>query len=115
MFDYIPFIKFSWSMQSERATDPNLLTIMKHKYETINTFKSRLIKKYLNEENKKYINVINLECRLQIFNWQFFFFNGTGFQVGPGLVYLFLKSFFFEVSLSQSVSIIFILSDSLYL
>ena len=95
-------------MQSERATDPNLLTIMKHKYETINTFKSRLIKKYLNEENKKYINIINLECRLQIFNWQFFFFNGTGFQVGPGLVYLFLKSFFFEVSLSQSVSLIFI-------
>jgi hypothetical protein len=97
-------------MQSERATNPNLLTIMKHKFETINTFKSRLVKKYINEDNEKYINVINLECHLQIFNWTFFFFNGTGFQVGPGLVYLFLKSFFFEVSLSQSVSF-FISSD----
>jgi cholesterol 7-dehydrogenase len=104
VFDNISFIRFQWSMQSIRANDPNLCTLTKHRFETINNYKQKIMKKYLKEEYKNYVNVINLECNLVIFKWKFFFFNATGFQVGPSLVYLFLKSFFFETTLAQSVT-----------
>lgn len=100
----VNFLRFSWTMQSVRATDPDLLNIMKHPVDFYNDHKRKIIKTYINEENKKYINVINLNCYLWIFKWKFYFFNATGFQVGPALVYLFLKSRLFEVAMAQSVT-----------
>jgi len=92
---YISFIKFEWLMKSHRAQEEDLYEVMKHKISYFNDFKMKLLNRYLTNENKKYINVIYLDCYIKIFNYKFFLFNLTGFQVGPALVYLFLKSYFF--------------------
>ena len=98
-------VRFHWAMQSERATRPDLLEFMSHKHEFINEHKRKLFANYLNDENKPFINIINLNAYLVFFGkWKVFFFNGTGFQVGPGLVYLFLKSKYFEIIFAQSVT-----------
>jgi cholesterol 7-dehydrogenase len=97
------FLGFVWKMKSYKADDPKLYEYMKHSNNFINEFKMKLFKKYINEENKKYLNIISLDSYLRIFKWEFFFFNVTGFQVGPALVYLFLKSIFFEAIFSQSI------------
>jgi hypothetical protein len=102
--DNVPFLRFQWFMKSHRADEPDLLELMKHKYEFINEFKGKLHKKYITEENKKFINVISLDCYVRVFGFQFFAFNVTGFQLGPALVYLFLKSYIFETVLAQSVT-----------
>lgn len=104
LFDCLNFVGFEWSMLSHRADETDLFDVMKHKHEFIDEFKTKVLRKFLNEENKKYINVISLDCYLKFFKWRFFFFNATGFQLGPALVYLFLKSKFFEVVFSQSIT-----------
>jgi cholesterol 7-dehydrogenase len=102
--DAFPFIKVHWNMLSERATEPDLLNKMKHDNEEIQKFKWGLIQKYITDENKQYVNVISLSCYLIFFEkHKLFLFNGTGFQVGPGIVYLILKSKFFEMILFQSI------------
>jgi cholesterol 7-dehydrogenase len=100
---FIGFLHFDWSMLSHRGDEPDLCEVMKHRYNFINEFKMDILKKYINEENKKYTNVISLDCYIKIFRWKFFFFNATGFQLGPGLVYLFLKSIFFETAFEQAI------------
>ena len=103
--DSFPFIKVKWNMLSEPATEPDLKKIMQHEKPLINDFKMKLLERYVTNENKKYINVISLSCYLTFFEkYTIFLFNGTGFQVGPGLVWLFLKSNHFEIILAQSVT-----------
>lgn len=81
VFDYFSFIGFEWSMLSHRASEDDLFDVMKHKHQFINEFKMKTLKKFINEKNKKYVNVISLDCYLKIFSMKFFFFNATGFQV----------------------------------
>lgn len=105
IFDYISFINFEWLMKSHRAAEPDIFEFMKHKDSYYNDFKMKLMHKYIKEENKKYLNCVYLDCYVCIFKWKFFLFNLTGFQVGPSLVYLFLKSKLFETILVQSVTV----------
>ena len=104
VFDSVDFIQFEWFMKSHRAAEPDLYEVMEHKIKFINDYKMRLLKRYINDDNKKYLNIISLDCHIKIFGWKFFAFNLTGFQVGPALVYLFIKSIFFETVLAQSVT-----------
>lgn len=98
------FIKFEWLMKSQRAADANLLDQMQHKQPFFNDFKMRMLRKYITEENKQYLNVIYLDCYLRVFGLRFFVFNLTGFQCGPALVYLFLKFRYFESAFCQAVT-----------
>lgn len=100
---FMAFIKFEWSMLSHRASAPDLYEVMRHRSLFIDKFKSRILREFITETNKNYVNVISLDCYIKIFSFKFFFFNATGFQVGPGLVYLFLKSRFFELLFEQAV------------
>lgn len=104
LFKGIDFVHFEWTMLSNRATDPDLLVKMKHKHDYINDFKVKKIKEFVTEENKEYVNVISLDCYLMLFKWRIFFFNATGFQVGPALVYLFLKAPWYELTFAQSIT-----------
>jgi cholesterol 7-desaturase len=104
MFDYIKFIRFEWSMLSHRANEKGLFETMRHKNQFIDDYKSFTLSKYINEENKDFLNIISLDCYVRVFGWRFFFFNATGFQLGPALVYLFLRSYFFEVRFAQSIT-----------
>lgn len=100
---FVAFIKFEWTMISHRASEPDLFDVMRHRLAFIDEFKSRTLRKYITETNKSYLNVISLDCYVNILGFKFFFFNATGFQVGPALVYLFLKSRFFELIFEQAV------------
>ena len=92
-------------MTSERATSPRLLEQMAHPHPAVNEYKMRLLKKYINDSNRAYINVISLNSYIQFFNkHQIFVFNATGFQLGPSLVYLFLWSPYFQVTFFQTVT-----------
>jgi uncharacterized FlaG/YvyC family protein len=55
-------------MKTERAIEPDLLKIMEHKNKFINDFKMNLIRKYVDEANKPYINVIDLNCYMILFD-----------------------------------------------
>ena len=78
-------------MKSELATNPNLHEIMSHPDPQVNDYKMHLLNTFINDSNRRYINVISLNNYIQFFGkHKLFIFNATGFQMGPSLVYLFL-------------------------
>lgn len=92
-------------MSSEPASNPRLLELMTHAHPEANAYKMRLLQTYINDSNRPYINVISLDCYLEFFGkYRVFFFNITGFQLGPSLVYLFLWSPWFIVTFFQAVT-----------
>ncbi len=76
-----------------RGDDPELKSKMKLDNESQNKHRMELIDRYINEKNKKYVGVIHLVNKMSVLgiNKPFYVFSLTGFQVGPGLVYLFMK------------------------
>ncbi len=100
---WLDCFKFEWTMLSERASEAGVIEIMRHRKAFVNDFKMKLLNKYITEENKPFVNVIGLDCYMQVFRWRFFCFNVTGLQVGPAMVYLFIKSRLFELRLEQSI------------
>ena len=100
-----PFVKFTWSMSSERATHPRLHEIMAHPHPQVNKYKMDLLNTFINDSNRDVINVISLNSYVRLLNkHQLFVFNATGFQLGPSLVYLFLWSPYFQVTFFQTVT-----------
>jgi len=105
--ELIPYIiKCFWDAKWISAADPQLKSKLALKgNETFNKTRMDLIDRFITEKNKNYIGVIALENSIQITGVpkQFNFFSLTGFQVGPGLVYLFLTTPFFNVCLMQYI------------
>jgi len=102
----IPYlVKGSWDAQWIRGDDPQLYEKMTLSSERENTFRMNLLNKFLNEKNKKHIGVISLRSKLTILNTirDQHFFTLTGFQLGSGIVYLFIQGTFFEVMFVQYV------------
>ncbi|CAF0772677.1 unnamed protein product [Adineta steineri] len=100
-----PFIKFDWSMTSERASHPQLNEIMTHPNPEVNAYKMRLLKTFINDSNRDLVNVISLNSYIQFFGkHRLFVFNATGFQLGPSIVYLFLWSPYFQATFFQTVT-----------
>jgi cholesterol 7-dehydrogenase len=99
-------VKGHWEAKWIRGDDPQLLEKMavvgKPSHQAHRT---HLLDSFLNEHNKKYIGVISLKNEISVLNIvkNMHFFTLTGFQVGPGLVYLFLKSDFFETMFIQHI------------
>jgi len=105
VLENFPFVKFDWLMKTNRADDPDLFELMAHKDPFFNEVKTKILNQHLNEKNKQYINVIYLDCFLKFpFGFKCPLFNITGFQVGPGLVYLVLQFKFCRVIFCQSVT-----------
>ena len=103
--DSIPFVKFQWSLLAERGDNPELEQIMKHKHPQANFYKMNILKKFLNDNNRRYVNVMSLDCSLEFFNrYRFFLFNTTGFQIGPSVVYLFLWSPYFKLTFFHTLT-----------
>jgi cholesterol 7-dehydrogenase len=98
-------LKGSWDAQWVNAADPKLREKMALPNKKNHEFRKRLLDKYINEENKQYIGVIHLSNQVKILNSDkgIYFFTLTGFQVGPGLVYLFLDGLFFQTTLFQYI------------
>ena len=103
--EIIPYlVKGYWDAKWLRADDPELKQKMKHDNKTFNEYRMNLLNSFITEENKKYIGVIHLDNHISVLGSKSTpFFCLTGFQVGPGLVYLFLKSHFFETILFHHV------------
>ena len=112
-FDYIhaglskwlPFVKVCWSLKCERAVNPDLFEIMRHEDKFFTDFKMSLLNKYLTEENKKYANVIDLNNHVLLFGkFKVFLFNATIIQLGPALVYICLKSKYWQLNAFETVT-----------
>jgi cholesterol 7-dehydrogenase len=102
----IPFlVRGYWDAKWIRGSDPELKTKLTLQNDSLNTWRNNLLDKYLTEKNKDHIGVIALENSAEIVGVKkdYKFFCVTGFQVGPGLVYLFLKSDFFEILFMQYI------------
>ncbi|CAF0945289.1 unnamed protein product [Didymodactylos carnosus] len=105
ILDYVPFVKFRWSMITQCATNSNLREIMKHEHPQVQKYKSYILDTYITDDNRPYINVISLDCYLRFFSkYEMFLFNATGLQLGPALVYLFLWSPYFLATFFQTVT-----------
>jgi len=90
-------VRSTWDPKWYKATDADIKEKLKHKVPYINDHRLYLFNKFVNESNKHHIGIVSLDCSLSILGSKpIFFFNLIGFQLGPSLVYLFLKSWFFE-------------------
>lgn len=100
----IPYLVYGfWKPSWIRANDPNLQEKIKSEHGYITDFRKSLITKFVNKNNESDIGIVLLENEIQLFGCgpKIFFFGLIGFQLGPGLVYLFLKSPFFETFFFQ--------------
>ena len=104
--EIIPFlVSSSWDAKWIRGDDPKLREKVKLQDPKQNDYRTKLLDKFLTEKNKPYIGVIHLYNQLNILKVpkNIHFFTLTGFQVGPGLVYLFIQGKFFETMLIQHI------------
>jgi cholesterol 7-dehydrogenase len=101
----IPYlVRGFWEAKWLRADDPDLRQKLSHSNKTFHEYRTRVLDTFITEENKKYIGVIHLDNQISVLGSpNIHFFCLTGFQVGPGLVYLFLKSNIFETVLFQHI------------
>ena len=92
----LPFTRLlglEWDPIWMRGDDPELREKMKHPVPWVTKFKYDLLDLFITKENASQIGVMNLTLNIVLpFIKPIFFFNATIFQVGPGLVYLFLTS-----------------------
>ena len=114
----LPFTKLigaQWDAKWLRGDDPDLKTKMKHKIAWVNDRKMKLIDRFINEKNASSIGVMSLDMEI-LFPMcsPLFFFNGTIFQVGSGLVYLFLASPFYDAVFYQHLTSIDNFEHDLY-
>lgn len=78
---------------------------MKHTNPQANAYKNDLFDRFLNENNRRFVNVMSLDCSLKVLNrYRFFVFNTTGFQLGPSIVYLFLWSPYFKLTFFHTLT-----------
>ena len=97
LLPFTDLLQLEWDAKWYRGDDPDIKLKMKHPLPWVTKIKYDLFDKYLTEENKSSIGVMNLTLNIVIPKvMSIFFFNATIFQVGPGLVYLFLASPFYS-------------------
>lgn len=101
----LPFtnaIQATWSAKWVAGDSPTLLAEMHHEVPFVNEYKMKLLNRFLNDDNKKDIGIMTLDNYMVLPGMKpKFFFNATVFQVGPGLVYLFLISPLYETVFFQ--------------
>lgn len=92
-----------WNAKWVAGDNPNLYNEIKSECQWITKFRTDLVNKYVNKNNASKIGIVLLENQISLFNCnkKILFFGLIGFQVGPSLVYLFLKSPFFETLFFQ--------------
>lgn len=115
--DYIipKAIKASWRPTWTRANNPNLRDILKHERKDVTDFRYDKIDRFLNDKNKDYIGVLTLDNYLSFFGFkETYFFSLIAFQVGPGIVYLFMKGLFFELIFLQHTTTLEKYSQEVY-
>jgi cholesterol 7-dehydrogenase len=102
LLPFTELFKATWRAKWMSGDSPNLMEEMKHEHAFVTEYKERLLKRYLNDDNKKDIGIMTLDNYMVLPGCApKFFFNATVFQVGPGLVYLFLISPFYEAVFFQ--------------
>lgn len=102
--EIIPKILYGyWKPKWLPANHPNLYEEIKSDHDWITKFRTDLVKRHINKENESKVGIVLLENQISFFNSnkKMLFFGLIGFQVGPGLVYLYLKSPFFETLFFQ--------------
>jgi len=76
---WLKCLKFKWKLKWSRGDDPDLIEKTRVEDPFFQVFKENLYKKFINNENKKYLSILNLENTIVIFGKEFSFFNLTGF------------------------------------
>lgn len=99
------WIQFQWIPDWKVGNDPNLPALFEHKCKDIREFKqaiyNNLVKDHKNKDCLSFANIDNYIV-LPVLG-KFFVFNLTVVQMGPGLVYVFLKTHFFTIVFIQYV------------
>jgi len=62
----------NWIPGWARGNDPDLIKKMTNSNPTYNEYRMNLIKRFVTEENKKYIGVISLDNQMSIFGSKYF-------------------------------------------
>ena len=102
LLPFTDFVGASWRAKWRPADDPNLRKEMAHEIPWVHEHKMKLFDRYLNSKNSKHIGILSLDNYVTLGpSKPIFFFNASVFQVGPGLVYLFLVSPFYEAVFFQ--------------
>jgi cholesterol 7-dehydrogenase len=101
----INWMQFMWVPNWKAGNDPDLPALFEHSSKDIREFKQQiynnLVKDHKNKEHLSFANIDNFILLPLI--GKLFVFNLTVVQMGPGLVYVFLKTHFFTVLFVQYV------------
>ena len=102
LLPFTDFIGATWRAKWRPGDDPNLRKELEHDIPWVQAYKTKIFDRFLNDKNKKYIGCLSLDNYVTLGGSKpIFFFNASVFQVGPGLVYLFLVSPFYEAVFFQ--------------
>lgn len=99
------WIEFMWLPKWMSGDDPNLPAIFEHPDKKIREFKQGIYNNLVKDhKNKEYLSFANIDNYI-VFPviGKFFVFNLTVVQMGPGLVYVFLKTHFFTTLFVQYI------------
>ena len=115
LLPFTDFVGATWRAKWRPGDDPNLLKDLQHDIPWVQAFKEKLFKRFLNEKNRKHIGCLSLDNYVTLGGSKpIFFFNASVFQVGPGLVYLFLISPFYEAVFFQHTTQVEKYSNEVY-
>ena len=101
----IDCIQFSWVPDWKRGDDPDLPALFEHPKPNIRKFKQSIYERLVKDhKNKEYLSFANIDNYIVLpIIGKLFVFNLTVIQMGPGLVYVFLKTHFFTVLFVQYI------------
>ena len=94
--------RFKWFMRWKPAEDPKFVESMKVDDPYQDAYRKSIIDRFINDKNRQYVSLNGLENHLNIpwLKFSRYFFTGTALHLGPGVVYYFFRSWFYDVVFS---------------
>ena len=95
----LKFLEIIWLATWKKGDDPSIAESFKHPKKYIDEWKQELYGRYIKDNpGAANIGVLHVDSYVKLpFFGNFYFFSITAFQVGPGIVNIFVKSFFFSI------------------
>jgi cholesterol 7-dehydrogenase len=100
---HVDLIQFIWEAKWMRGDDPDLKSMFEHNDKTMREYKQKLYRDYIEPyPEKKYISIGYLDNYIKVpILGRIFLLNATIFQIGPGCVFIFVKSHYWQIVFKQ--------------
>lgn len=96
---FIKFVEIIWLAVWKKGDDHDIEDSFSHPKKHIHEWKQDLYRRFIKgNPGASNIGVLHFDAHVKLpFLGSFYFFTTTALQVGPGIVYIFVKSYFFSI------------------